>query len=679
MTDSVTSSASSVFQKITPLLVLVVYLAVAGLLYAHILEMPLESEDVSWSRWFNHGFGHRVVPMYLMSLLGPYVLEDQFFTFHLPSILFHVGNAWLISRLLPLLLSVFNVAGAFSSFTLRIGGYLAGLLFVCFHSLTLAYTAALSYEVVTFFTLLTTLLALEFLRRPGHLLWLFTTASCLLACLSHEYALLLPAFILALELLWRRSTAAAGLPDPLKLAIPRYLALFLLPVVVTLACAQDTFQRGAEGLVRDAGPWMALQVFSRSLVMGLLNLSSQTLKLPSLQASASQYAETPYGLLEIFVLAACALLLLELIRQILRRSLRPWMLAMVFTCCWSGLSLLPSVAAEAGGIPPFQSHRLYFLAAGQVILVATFLLYLLRYLQRVPVGSRRTPLIAAALAFATALPLAGIPQNRQRLGTLLSGGVQLNRPSPWQSSVDCGRLERLPIESVKKQLDRRLRCKDLRGLDLSGLDLSRADLSGSDLSRARLIQTNLRGARLVGAKLLWADIRESNLQDADLSRSYLVMSTLVDVNLTAARLVGARMRHARLRRVTLDRADLSRAEMDLATFHEFSARHALMKGARLHRTAIAEVSLLSADLRHAVLSECQFHRVDLRSADLRYTDLWECQYRQSDLGSADLRHAKFRRTEFIEGSSIQDSRICSRDRPEIIGAPKGSPIWVDCP
>lgn len=121
------------------------------------------------------------------------------------------------------------------------------------------------------------------------------------------------------------------------------------------------------------------------------------------------------------------------------------------------------------------------------------------------------------------------------------------RTSGYHNGADPWREERYAVADLdRRELEARMRGKDLSGGDWRGVELERRDLRGFTFRGARM-----RDARFAGADLRGADLRQANLTNADLRGADLRGALLEGADLDGADLRGADLRDTAVAAATM--------------------------------------------------------------------------------------------------------------------------------
>ena len=355
---------------------------------------------------------------------------------------------------------------------------MASLLFLVYNSVPISFLSALSYQLVTCFTLLTLLLAQAFLKSRRPLLWLMVLAN-FSGLFGRGLARLDGAASLKLH------------EEPLRFAL--YLQITTMDLVQNLAPLGEKVRR--YGLNHDG---------------------------------------QPPGDHLILILAGVALASLLAFPRILRR--RPPGAAgvfLLFVLLWN-----LSAYALTRPAPSWDSHlwRFNFNAAG-LCLFAPYALLCAADGYAARLGSRwcaSPALLLALLAMIMWGPDLGL--RSLALWDQAVSGRRGQNPGSCRLTAPC----RAWAEVAEADLARPARgawslaCADLSNIQLEDLDLRGADLRGANLSNTSLRRVNLSGARLDGACFNWARLEDVNAHGARLRGASLVGATLRRVDLTGA-------------------------------------------------------------------------------------------------------------------------------------------------
>ena len=606
-----------------PFAVLAGYAALGVLLHSHHFGEGLKAEDSHWIRGDYFGTPLRLTQHLLLHRICFPLFADSLNAYYVLTLGLHVINAGLVCTLYGVLAR--GLRGARP----RLGGLLAGLLFLCYDSNNLSYVSAISYQLVVLFLLCGTWCMLSYLERGRRWTWAGALVAYGLALLTNVYALAFPLIWIALEVAWRKGAGNQPRGSPLQ----RY-ALMLVPLGLLLL-VHGAFLWGYDGLLAvRADPWWRtaaqLPVYvmhaAASFFAGLFGLDLES-TMPSWLAAAPVLGLTAWGAW-----------------QVLGKKQNVGLPAVgaLLVVLWSGLVFFQALAAQDG----FSGDwRHYYNAAGMALAVAWLVIWLLNRATAALGSGRGRAVELAAVVLVMLAVVAGNPGTRRWWD---AAGDEARAPHGRQAQ-ECSTLVRLEQQEAATLLSpgADLRCRDLRGLDLARASLAGADLRGTSLALCNLARARLARARLSSAYLLWA-----HLDDADMSGAGLHGANLFGASLRSARLSGARLSSARLVGARLQGAVMTGAEM----------RDADLSGARL----------AGADLSDADLSRAMLIKSDLKKSSLGRANLTRANLMQADLRGSRLDGA------VLLGADLQGAVICQRYRGVLKGY-RGTPSWVRCP
>ena len=628
-------------------------------------------EDLEWIVGEVLGSPLRLTQHALLNHLSLPLLQDDLSAYFTPGLLLHLACAASVHWLFVVIWGALP-GRLLHPLTIRAGGAAAGLLFLLGQPSIVVYPSALSYQLVTLWTLLALVFCVLYLRSGRLVAWAAVVLCYGLALFSHSYAVALPLLVMALEVAWNRSPrsaprASAGAASPAQPpdrrtdrrsgrgasdaahndtahgpypvdrrvsatrrgkrfrdrrgelfasgALLRYLAL-AIPAVGMAIRISATLPRFDSALASykttELGPWLLLY-FARYLGEVLLRFGQDAFGLTWL--SQFHRAGPDLKAADVGVLVLCLVVAALGLRQLLWRRLVPGLAAMLllFFLLWNGICLVQTYLTSDYFA---QWWRFYYNAAGLVLVLAYGLVWGMQALSRLVWPP--APLLAWGAAAGLVLaclwmrPAAGIPHP-----------MVWARDTPEYSSGAVPR-QAGPLDG-----------KSLRGVRLGSRKMVRADLRRADLYRADLAGANLAGARLAGASLLLANLQQAGLSGANLR--------------------GALMVHARLTGVHLNGAVLVSANLEGASLTDGDLRWADLRGAHLAWATLEDADLRGADLRRANLRGARLGRADLRGADLRGVRLQ----------GARLEHAR-----------LQGARVCKARR--LPTGYRGTPRWSTC-
>lgn len=572
-------NANLILRRAQPLITFCLFAVVGFFYYADLPGGFLSFEDAEWIRGHRLESPARFTESFLLHTICRRLFEDSLWGFQLPALILHVLNAFLISRIYPLLLPALGAIHDASS-TPQAGGTLAGGLFLFCDNIAIREVSALAYPLVTFFALLTLYCWLRHYHSGRLHLLLFALACFFLALLSHSFSFGLIIFLPILDIACRR---AAGQRLVWQDLLRKYLALWALFGLFVAIYWEGVMVTGASLLGEHKTPAEAIISFPAHSLYWVL-LFFQNL-IPGAKPDNPSLHHPQIAESVLLQLALCVALFIVswfAVRRIWRGNKEAELLSIVFLffILWKGSSYLPSITAESG----FIAHRhFYYKNVGLVVVLAALLdrtaLLLHSRAWSIPRYLLMGVISVAALSLYAPQVYRNMPQARVLLSNDHQSLVRFKRPQQHL----CQRWEVITQEdfSTRSKTSRSFRCKTLRGLDLSGMDLSRFDFSGSDLSFSNLRQARMEGAVLREVSAIWADFQEASMRGADLTGAYMLGTNFVGVDLSEA--------------------DLRRAQLGLAS--------------------IARGLFKNTDLRHTALDHTNGRFARFINADLRGTDL----------------------------------------------------------
>jgi len=645
------------------------YAALIALLYGNVLahEAYFDRDDFTWIsgttlgntwRWTQWVVLHEIC----LPLFGP----DRT-GYYLPSLLLHWVDSLLVAALFVELLGSTRGARGRPRATRLAGGALAGLVFLLYDSGAPRWISALSYQLVTLAVLVMLIATLRFVREGRTGWWAVAVVAYAFGLASHSYAILVPGFLILLELSARRGGVGSG--RWIRGAALRY-GVMALPLAVFLVLFGSSLRdrAGEVGATHGLGEYL-LQYLKYAWI-SLLHFWGSPIH--AYQVDPDWGAATGLGLLAVLALAALGGL--DLARNRGRLGLAG--VAALFLLAWFGLSVVQTLATAHN---LSSGWRYYFNSVGVAVTAGALALALLERLGRsLPGLSPIKVLVAVALLLAVGVAL-GKPAGRAALtfwGRTLAGNTSFDQRL-WEADRLCPTPTRLSPDEARERGRQRgdLSCVTLRNRSLRGVEWPGATLRGADLTATDLTGSDLQGADLTGAGLIWADLVQVNLQGA---------------NLTEANLSGADLSYADLRGARLDRTVLNGAvlfgslhdpeafatthlcnadlrELDLGGYRmagvplrevlilRTSFPDADLRGADLHKADGQGVDLSGADLQGAVLRKAFLPGVNLRDANLRGADLTWATLTDADLRGADLREA------VMEGTDLTGADLTGAD------------------
>jgi hypothetical protein len=353
-------------------------------------------ENTTWTQWFTSTPGFFLRPLvfaaykFLWVILGGYVAPG----YHFVPLALHVAN----TLLLGVLAGILSGRGAY--------GWLAALLFATFplsHE-AVAGADALAHPLVAFWVLLA-LLLFEHGRRAGDRRYLWAVYPVvLLAMLTHENGLVIPALIVLLDLLYRPPESAHDLvrrPAWGYFVLPALFLLWWLQVPKDAMAAPRTL----DGLARNTLPF--LQVIAYPL-------------LPLFRLTAD-------GRAALYALAAATLIITYLAARTLS-TVRLWL----FGLGWVLFAAAPSVLFLDWDYLHGSPHVYYLASVGSALIWAA-LPVAVAGLATGP-GIRRALAIGAGALLALLLVLPPIPFIQCHLD-LFGQATRLVRAAGAQAAV----------------------------------------------------------------------------------------------------------------------------------------------------------------------------------------------------------------------------------------------------
>ncbi len=630
------------------------YALLIAVLYGNVLahEAYFDRDDFTWISGTTLGNTWRWTQWVLLHEICLPLFGPNRTGYYLPGLLLHLVDSLLVAVLFVELQGWTRGDRGRPRGTRLAGGALAGLVFLLYDSGAPRWISALSYQLVTLAVLGMLIAALRHLRGGRMGWWVLAAAAYTFGLASHSYVLLVPAFILLLEIVTRRG-GVQGAGRGWWAVAARYGALALPLGVFLLLFGGSLADRATEvGAANSANEYL-LQYLKYTWI-SLLHFWGSPLH--AYQVDPRWNGWTAAGLLALLALAAVGG------RDLLRRRGRFGLpgIALLFLLGWFGLSVVQTLATAHN---LSSGWRYYFNAVGVALVAGQLALAALERIGRSLPGLtpvRTLAILALLLALGVAL---GKPAGRAGLtfwGRTFAGQTSFDQRL-WDGDRIC---EERPRLSAGEALQRGrsggdLSCVVLRNRSLRGAEWSDASLRGADLTAADLTAADLRGADLRGAGLIWADLVQADLSRADLT----------EANLSGADLSYADLRGARLERTVLNGAVLFGSlhepttfasthlcnadlrELDLGGYQMAGVplREVLilrttfpganLRGADLHKADGEDVDLSGADLQGAILRKSFLPRVDLEDADLRGADLTWANLTEGNLRGADLRDA----------------------------------------
>ena len=522
------------------MLIGLLYMVLAAAFYLPNTETLLDYEDGAWVRDDFPLYRVRFAQRLAMSVLMPRLLEHRIGGYYLLYAGLHLLCALLIFRCCSQFLRTYKTRISSCPALVRLGGALAGLLFLSYGAKNLYYLSALSYQLVTIFALLALLALFRYFRTGALRHWVLMSLAVACAITSHSYGLGLPVLIAGMELFWRRNRTVwtrawttawrygllllmsgcllahgwRGLSEN-RVPAQRLLRHLTDPAVVQAAALH--FVNYLEVVAGD------LVTSGRGALAGLGPYSPDT----AILWTADRLA----------VGAALATIVILAVLTLRRRGpMGVGAVGLLFVACWNGITFHQTILI---GYSETSNWRYYFNIAGLCIFLA---LVIVLGLAPILMGLRprvRAAAAAAVLTMAAAGSLMGDARALETMGRILAGEAPLRSRYAWRGSKRCGgALQALSAAAAldKARAGESLACTDLSFHDLSRAVLARRDLSGADLTRADLHEADLRGAALAGACLAFANLEGARLSGADLRGANLVGASVRNADLTGARI-----------------------------------------------------------------------------------------------------------------------------------------------
>ena len=605
-----------------PHFVAIIYLFFTVAVYSHSLwDVTFDIDTFSLISGEIYGRHWRFTQTYILHKICLPLFGENLIGYRLPSIILHIANSLLVYYFFILTFHTIKSFISHSYFYLHIGGVIAGFLFLIHGSDTLCWTAALCYQLVVFFSLLTLIFALLFFRSGFTPFWFALVITFCLALYSHIYSLALPVFVGLLEISLHRKVAHKYRWSSIAL---RYLPLvglfgfFVMKYNIRPTVIDD---QGNELKLKTIG--LLTLHFSRYLVLVVLRFwhdSSPThaiwgekvvLKIWHDNFDSNFFDSISVTILDGITLIILCILFIQGLREIFRRNTTIGVAGVftIFFIAWNGLAFLQTMSAYDFYL---LSYRYYFNAVGFSMVAAYGIIRVVEHTSLSLLGVPRKILFGILIIGLPISMLVGNAAIRSRLlqlDDLIAENLESIFKRTWAGSIECQEVKTLTLEQVRQvlQTSRKLECKNLRKLDLSNLIMS---------------NTCLYRSNLYGAKLSGVDFKESILNDACL--------LLVD------------LRKADLRGANLENADLKGSDL----------READLRGANLKKTDLLRADLREADLRGANLENADLRGSDLREADLRWTTLIEADLIAADLSKANLRGVDLRGIQFLTPNQL---------------------------
>ena len=626
-------------RRVLPLFwIAVAYTTVLCTRYQLFLTADLTAEDAAWVRGDLLGNALRLTAGYTYNQLILPLFGDRLMGYKLPGLLLHLANALLLHILFVALFRRVSSQLARDERLIQLGGFLAGLTFLFIEPGTVSYHSALSYQLASFFsllTLLTLLFSTMHLARPGYATPLLAATAYGLALISHAYTVALPLFVLLLEPLLCRAR-----PLPRRLLAT---GILLGGMGVSFALFIGHFRGwllgyGWGGMIKQAGR----ESLPVALVMGPFNVLYKAL----LPMGAEEAYLTP-ALLPLYLVLWVVIIGAALFRFFRRTpALGLSGVLLLFFLGWNTMCFLQEFRT---GVAYSTFWRAYFNNIGLAMCAGYLAALVLRAGVR---AARRStfPPRGFALGSGAALVLY-LLFNPMALASfaLLPGNIQKG-----MARRACLTHEVCPAPGVGPCVDHRqgklsvahLAGKMLKGARFTGAVLSSADMKAAQLDRACLAfatmhHANLDNTRLQGASFYGAKGLKASFRKADMTRA-----RLDSADLTHSRMAGATLIRATARRAVLEDADLSHVAADEAMMEAAYLHKARLDNASFRKANLNYAALTGASMKDAVLTGCSLKGANLSGADLRGADL-----RGADLRGADLRGAN------LLGANLQGARL----------------------
>jgi len=519
--------------------------ALVFLLLALIFLLPntqtlLDYEDACWIRDDFPLHRHRLTQRALMHWVLLPLLGHRVEGYYLAAASLHLMVALLIYACVLSLSRAFFTPLSRDSATARLAAGLAGVLFLAYEAPGLTYLSAVSYQLVTLFSLGMVLCQLAYHRTRLLAWWWGVLLLAALAAASHSYAFGLPLVALCLELAWRRNREVA---EGVKRTLWRHSTLLLIPCCA-MALKWGQLSDDAPGLSRLLRPLhdmemagvMALHVSHFLATLGADLLDNGRGLLAPVHVLFPGDDLHWNGARILTALGAMLCLGFWVASLIRRAALGVAGVLVIFYLVWAGITFHQIYYV---GYDPTTTWRHYFGVAGLCLALGFVggrgLGALLAHLPQRFRPAAGGALLGAALL----LSLLADGRARRDAASLVSGRARVASPHAWVSR--CPELRRLDLAEVKAHATRSrdLSCADLSGLNLAGLDLTGVDLSGSNLTGASMDKVRLTGSNLAGASLSFVDAEELLLMDTDLRGANFSGANVKNADITGARLAGS--------------------------------------------------------------------------------------------------------------------------------------------
>jgi len=325
------------------------YSILTVLLYVHGLALPLQGDVFEWINGQTFGNPPRHAQHVLQHVILQPLLGDQLWAYRAASMALHVVNACLVHALFVALFRRGSTLER-SPALLQCGALCAGVVFVSFDSGAVTWIAAMSYQLVTLFslaTLLLTALSVRADRRRAPLIWVAVVLSAALAMASHIYAAGLVAMVAVVEMGLRRRSPA----HPPRRVLVRYLALAAVPAVYAAAYFPILGSTAGDMLERES---VSRLLLSYTQYLWFVGVQFATGVVPEVSRT---------GALEPIALSLCVVVLVAGAWQWLHRDkpIGPLAVIAVFGLLWTAATFLQTF--EAGG-RFVGGWRYYFPAVG---------------------------------------------------------------------------------------------------------------------------------------------------------------------------------------------------------------------------------------------------------------------------------------------------------------------------
>lgn len=500
----------------------------------------MPGEDCDWVQGSDFGFSDRLLQSWLLQEVVPYLFGPRFEAFYALAVSLHLLCAVMLYVLFMRVSGMPRSGYPQSLHARHLGGGLAGLLYLLYNSTPIAYLSAMSYQLVTLFTLATLTLALLYLQTRRPAIWLLVLASFALALASHTYGFCLVGLLGLMEIVWqrtypleednggRRSWSSVLLRHGLILVVAAGFAVLNADVL-----ARGAVRVRSLGSLSLYGEVLRFGLYLQQITLDLLaNLDPwmRSLDRLSLDRIAPQWGHL------ILTAGVCILCVLACGHLYRRRPMGVLGVFLIFVAAWNimGFFITRPASFWEGSI-----WRFTFNVAGLCLFIPFALHTLVDRLAMRLAGPLR-PCLAVVLTVPVVL-LWGPGLLYRSLELMETGwhGRWMQNPRSCGLTLPCQARTRVTLQGVQAAVGagRTLACSDLSNLDLSNLNLAGMDLRGADLSNTRLTKTSLDGARLHGACFNWAQLRAVTARRASLRGASLAGSRLDTVDLQGADLL----------------------------------------------------------------------------------------------------------------------------------------------